>query len=87
MNDYDPDELGIDPSRECENCGEMVHVTYNGECVTKCSNVPDLTPFRALVEEWRYEYELPAGSSGYLEVAKAYEKCVDELQAVIEDYE
>jgi len=40
---------------------------------------------RALVEKWRYEYELPAGSAGQTEVAKAFEKCVDDVEAVIEN--
>ncbi len=42
---------------------------------------------RALIEEWRYAYEQSAGSSGHLEVAKAFDKCSNELEAVIEDYE
>lgn len=40
---------------------------------------------RELVEEWRYEYEQPAGSTGRLEVAQAFEKCADELEEVLED--
>ena len=40
-----------------------------------------------LVEEWRHEYEMPAGTGGHLEVAKAFEKCGNELEELVEEYE
>ena len=40
---------------------------------------------RELVEEWRYRHELPVASAERLEIVKAFRKCADELEAVIDD--
>jgi len=42
---------------------------------------------KELVDEWRYGYEMAAGTEGHLEVAKAFEKCGNELEELVEQYE
>lgn len=55
------------------------------EAIKELGGVP-ADVLELLVEEWRYEYELPAGAGGHTDVARAYEQCANELEAVMEKY-
>jgi len=73
-------EFATDPeeNKVCNDCGAFlkrakeVPLTSNDE-------------LRALVGEWRYEHELPAGQQGANQVADAFKKCADELEALLDD--
>lgn len=37
-----------------------------------------------LLDRWRFEYAQAAGSGGYHQTARAFEKCADELEEIVE---
>lgn len=53
---------------------------------TEIDAVP-IAELQALVDEWRYERELPAGQANKIDVAESYEECADKLEELIDKHQ
>jgi len=80
------DYITKDEPIRCFHCGAGMETVGKVGCVAGVGSGSTANPgLRELVDQWRYEREQQAGSAGYVEVAKAYEECADELEELIDD--
>lgn len=57
----------------------------NGESGSGTEQLPSEEEFRDLVADWRLGEAQTHGARGYHRTAKAYEKCADQLERLIEE--
>lgn len=80
----------------CADCGEPVEVpkAWCSDCMDHEMPPPDelhqikmieAPKLRELIEEWRWENAQPAGQQGAYQVAEAFEKCANQLEALLDD--